>query len=367
MEDTELFAWMTLNRVCPGGTRQVRELLQEGFPAVEVLERFRLSRLAAGSDLSEALQGFSPAAERDACARRGIQILTRRDGAYPEALQDISDPPLVLYVAGDLEPGDRASVAIVGSRNASPYGLAHARQFAVQLAERGVTIISGLAQGIDQAAHAGALEVSYGRTIGVLGCGLDVIYPRSALDFYARLPERGALISEYSLGTKPLARHFPCRNRIISGLALGVLVMEAHDRSGSLITAREALDQGRDVFALPGQVGQLGTGGTNRLIKEGAYLLDCVEDVLEILAPELGRRHPVVSPRTPPPAVLGDSCCGETNRILEVLRRGDCGSEELAARSGLPGDRLAGKLTELELEGLICREKTGLFKAAGRL
>lgn len=211
-----------------------------------------------------------------------IEVISYKDPRYPVNLKNIFDPPFLLYVRGTLEEQDLDALAIVGTRRATVYGKLTARRLARDLAREGVTVVSGMARGIDTEAHRGALEAG-GRTIAVLGCGLDIVYPPENRGLMEEIIKKGAVISEFSLGEEPQAPHFPQRNRIISGLSKGVLVVEAPLKSGALITANFALDQGRDVFAVPGNISNPNSHGTNGLIKEGAKLVESMEDVLEEL------------------------------------------------------------------------------------
>jgi DNA processing protein len=211
--------------------------------------------------------------------KMGIHALTYWDLGYPEALKAIPDPPAILFVRGGLEDQDRIAVAMVGTRTPSTYGRNAAERLAEELARYGVTVVSGMARGIDTASHRGALKGS-GRTIAVLGSGADVVYPPENRKLCEAIAESGAVVSEFPIGTQPDPGHFPRRNRIISGLSRGTLVVEAGDRSGALITAAMALDQGRDVFAVPGNITSPKSKGANRLIREGAKLVDSVEDIL---------------------------------------------------------------------------------------
>ena len=210
------------------------------------------------------------------------KVISYRDEGFPRNLNEIPDAPVVLYYKGSLIPADEAAVAIVGSRRASLYGLSLAEKFARRLAELGIAVISGLARGIDTAAHRGCLQAS-GRTLAILGCGLMHVYPKENKGLIENIEKQGAVISEFPMRTLAFAYNFPRRNRIISGLSLGVLVVEASLRSGALVTSRCALEQGREVFAIPGQIDHPNTFGTHRLIKEGAKLVNCVEDILEEL------------------------------------------------------------------------------------
>ena len=212
----------------------------------------------------------------------GIEIITYSDPRYPALLKQIADPPPLLYLKGEAELLNTPSIAIVGARRASFYGLKIATKLATNLAELGITVVSGLARGIDAAGHKGALQAG-GNTIAVLGCGLDIVYPSENQKFYAKIEKEGVLISEFPLGTPPLSQNFPVRNRLISGLSLGVVVVEAALKSGSLITARLALEQGREVFAVPGPISNFYSKGTHALIKQGAKLVENVMDIVEEL------------------------------------------------------------------------------------
>jgi len=214
------------------------------------------------------------------------QVVPIEDERYPAWLRAIHDPPPVLYCDGVIEPSDRLAVAIVGARQATPYGLRITEALARDLAGLGCTIVSGMARGIDAAAHRGALAAG-GRTIAVLGCGLDVVYPPEHDKLRAEIADAGAVVTEFPMGTPPKASHFPRRNRIISGLALGVVVVEAAEDSGSLITARSALDQGREVFAVPGPIDAPLSRGPHGLLKQGAKLVETVADIIEELLPQL--------------------------------------------------------------------------------
>ena len=214
----------------------------------------------------------------------GCQIVTLYDAAYPECLKEIDTPPLVLYIRGELTPEDSLSLSIVGSRDAKDYGRKVSYRLSYQLAQRGLTIVSGLAKGIDTSAHRGALE-SGGRTIAVMGSGLSFIYPTVNSDLAEKITESGALISEFPMKVQPKPKNFPRRNRIISGLTLGTVVVEASNRSGALITARLAGEQGREVFAVPGEIFSALSTGTHKLINSGAKLINTVDDLLNELPP----------------------------------------------------------------------------------
>ena len=279
----EVRFFLLLNRLGIEGRRRVVALLAEGKAAHEIHEQLQTEELNLNFFIG-GKEAFNADREIERCLRAGIELLTISDADYPPYLKEIADPPLLLYKKGNILKTDQNALAIVGTRHPSFYGRTQAQRFSQDLSAKGLTIVSGLARGIDQVAHESALQVSYGRTLAVMGCGLDVIYPKENAALYKRISERGAVLSEYPLGTPPLPENFPRRNRILSGLSYGVFVVEAHVRSGSLITAHQALEQGREIFALPGPVDQLTSGGTHRLLKEGACLVESPDDIVEALA-----------------------------------------------------------------------------------
>ncbi len=286
----------------------------------------------------------------------GLTVIVWGDDEYPIRLRAIHSAPPALYVRGSLEPEDEAAVAIVGSRRATAYGEEMAGELAREWGRRGLTIVSGLARGIDAAAHRGAIEAG-ARTVAVLGNGLDQTYPPEHRDLAAGVAGSGALVSEFPLGTAPLRPHFPRRNRIISGLSLGVVVVEAGVESGALITANHALDQGRDVFAVPGRVHARYSEGCNRLIKAGAKLVETWEDVLAELVPNLkGRKRK--RPAGPPPPDLA----GEEQAIYDLLADGPLHIDAIIVQSGLGGGRAASVLVGLEMKGIIRQLRGKVFE-----
>ena len=274
------------------------------------------------------------------------------DERYPELLRAIHDPPAVLYCDGSVEPGDRQAVAIVGSRQATPYGLRITEALAGELSALGFTIVSGFARGIDAAAHRAALAAG-GRTIAVLGCGLDVDYPPGHASLRAEIAGSGAVLTEFAPGTPPRATNFPRRNRIISGLALGVVVVEAADDSGSLITARLALEQGREVFAVPGPIDVPTSQGPHGLLKQGATLVETVDDIVEELLPQLDR--PLQTLKTEPIAALPEhvELSPSERTVLEVMSREPLHLDDLTERSRLTTPAVAAILLGLELKALV--------------
>ncbi len=287
-----------------------------------------------------------------------VRELTLKDPDYPDLLRKIHDPPAILYVKGTLLPEDAAAVAIVGTRSASPYGLETARRLAMDLARCGITVVSGLAEGIDAAGHEGALEAG-GRTIAVVGHGLAHLYPPQHRKLAQRIAESGCLLSEFPMEAEPKAWHFPQRNRVIAGVSLGVIVVEAPLKSGALITARHALEQGREVFAVPGPVSSERSRGTHALIRDGARLVESSEDVLEELAPQLRHhlnRYDV--PKGLPVRRTGSDRLvpgtEEERRVFEAVPVGSAANlEEIARTTTLPPTQLLAVLTGLELKGAI--------------
>jgi DNA processing protein len=277
--------------------------------------------------------------------RVGARICTFVDDNYPHLLKEVPDAPVLLYIRGTLLPQDELALAIVGTRKATTYGRDAASHLARQLARNGVTIISGLAHGIDAAAHRGALEGG-GRTIAVLGCGIDQIYPRDHRDLAHEIMGRGALVTEFPIGMGPEARNFPRRNRVISGLSLGVLVAEAPEQSGALITATDAAEQGREVFAIPGNIFSPASAGTNRLIQDGAKLVINVEDILD----ELDIAHRNVQTKTVAERIAPTGEIETT--LLGYLSLDPLHIDDLARMCGLPITTVTSTLTLLELKGL---------------
>ncbi|MBN2491863.1 MAG: DNA-processing protein DprA [Planctomycetes bacterium] len=308
----------------------VATLEAAGWPAADAAE---LAAAAARRPVEE---------ECAAAAAAGIRILTREDGDYPLLLREVKGAPPVLYVRGSLDAGrDAPAVAVVGTRRPTPYGRNVARQLGRQLGRAGITVVSGLARGVDAAAHEGALEGG-GRTVAVLGCGLDRCYPPEHDRLLEAVARAGAVLSEFPLGSLPLAGNFPRRNRIISGLVRGVVVVEAAERSGSLITARLALEQGREVFAVPGPITSAVSRGAHALLRQGARLVGGAEDIFE----ELGLG---VAPPAEPELALS----AEEQRVLECLGPEPTSLDRLVALTGLPAERLAVALSGLELKDRV--------------
>lgn len=282
---------------------------------------------------------------------RGLELVTWFDPEFPPPLRHIPDPPVVLWLQGDMHWLARPSVAIVGSRVATPTGVGLARKLAAELADAGLCVVSGLARGIDSAAHRGALDAG-GPTVAILGCGADVVYPAENQELVRDIKGLGVVASELPPGTPPLQHHFPLRNRIISGLSRAVVVVEAHERSGSLITARAALEQGRDVLAVPGNVASGRYRGGHALIKDGARLVETVEDVLDQIGWTRSTRRPGFDPTN----------SLKLNGLEETMASGESYSlDDLTARTGRPVPVVLAELGALELAGRVRRMTGGGF------
>lgn len=329
-------------------TPVVVALLQAlGSPeSVFAASRARLAAIAGGP-IADRLARRDP--ERDAATRAWLadpvhRLIAWDDPAYPRALLELPDPPLALYALGRVELLARPAIAIVGSRQATTQGLEDAQAFARTLADAGLTVVSGLAHGIDAAAHRGALPTP-ASTIAVTGTGPDRVYPAAHRDLAHAIASDGLLVTQFAPGTPPLKANFPMRNRLIAGLSRGVLVVEAAPGSGSLITARLAVEQGRDVFAIPGSIHSPLSKGPHRLIRDGAKLVETAQDVLA----ELGFSPGAVAP-APPEARDADPVRA---RLLDAMGRGPVDLDRLVARTGLPTERIAAALVQLELDGRV--------------
>lgn len=361
-----LAAWLALARVKGLGCASFKKLAEhlgdprKAFSASEA-ELARVPGLDKG-----AIQGLKTFADwgevREELTRvlgAGVRIVSFADSNYPTRLRLISDPPPFLYVKGEPRESDEQAVAVVGSRSASDYGLRITRELCRGLAALGFTVVSGLARGIDGEAHKAALA-SGGRTFAVLGSGVDVIYPTEHEGLYGEICQNGAVLSELPLGTPPFSYHFPARNRLISGVSLGVVVVEATEKSGSLITAGLALEQGREVFAVPGEAGASRSRGTHQLIRQGAKLVESVQDVVEEIAPQLFDRaraaQKASSPALPPNVSI------ETRKVFELILRGRCQIDDLIEASHLPPAKVSEVLLDLELQGFLRQLPGKIFK-----
>jgi DNA processing protein len=379
MERDELAAWLRLALTPHVGNGAARRLLaafglpQQVFTQKKAALRDVVTTVQADALLSEPEQvrelteiTWRWLHEGEGTGRR---ILTLADATYPAGLLNTEDPPLMLYLMGRALPSWPSAIAMVGSRNPTPQGLANARQFARTFSQAGLTVVSGLALGVDGAAHEGALDgAPPGQlaTIAVVGTGLDRVYPRQHLELAHRICANGVLVSEYPLGTPPLPPNFPKRNRIISALSQGTLVVEAALKSGSLITARQAVEQGKDVFAIPGSIHSSQSRGCHALLKEGAKLVETAQDVLEELRP--GTAGVPVAQDTgtggsPDEEEQEDQ--EEEEGLLTALGFDPVGIDALVARTGIAPAMLQARLLELELEGQVARLAGGLFQRLG--
>ncbi len=409
MELEELSAWLTLNRVVmrtkgmtPELIVELKERLAEAGSATELLglARTRHKSVVLGRILPE-LRGFSQHAEveREAALleESGVSLITISDKEYPTRLASIFAPPLVLYVAGRLESPTGVSifderlpvVAVVGTRRASHYGMEMAEAIGRGLASSGIIVASGMARGCDTAAHRGALSVG-GLTMAVLGTGVDTVYPAENKRLYEEIKESGLVLSEFPMGTAPLPMNFPLRNRIISGLSLAVVVVEAPLRSGAMMTARMALDEGRDVFALPGHAGSQKGSGTNKLIKDGAILVESAEDIIKALSSDqvgggVGQRqikkrrnlnnnseqplliseqmledqHSTLKAAVQPDA--SPAICTEEALVIGLLDDGPMHIDSIVEKTGIAVQKLSGLLLDMELKGVVAQKPGKLF------
>ena len=360
--DVSLKAWLTLGLTRGLGGESARRLLKEfGSPdAVLACSISTLKSVVKAEVATEISKGIADAAIAPTLTwleDDNNHIVTLADSDYPQALLNIPDPPLLLYVKGRLDLLNRSALAIVGSRSATPQGINNAEAFAQTLSDAGLCIISGLAHGIDAAAHRGALRGldksmgnNQGSSIAVVGTGLDKVYPAANRDLAHALAQQGALVSEFPLGTPPLAGNFPRRNRLISGMSIGCLVVEAGLQSGSLITARLALEQGRDVFAIPGSIHAPQSKGCHALLKQGAKLVETARDILEELDSQL------ISPARNPQIPRADT------QLLEQIGFDPVNLDTLSMRCGLTVAELSAMLLTLELEGRVSTLPGGQYQ-----
>jgi DNA processing protein len=343
--------WVGFNLVTGVGPAKTRMLLsafgddlaRAWHADMEALQAAGLDRRALGN-LLETRSTRDLDREMERIEAQDITVLTWKDEQYPHLLRQIADAPPVLYIKGGMLPEDEWAVAVVGTRMATTYGKEAATRIAGELARNRVTVVSGLARGIDSTGHRAALEAD-GRTIAVLGCGLDIVYPSENRRLADRIIRQGALVSEYPLGTPPEAGNFPPRNRIISGLSLGTVIVEAGPRSGALITADYALDQGREVFAVPGNIFRRASQGTNALIQDGATPVLSIESILEALNLNM------VSQQQAARAIIPEN---ETeSRLLEYLSVDPVHVDDLGQQAGLPISEVTSTLALMELKGMV--------------
>ena len=347
--DTKAF-WIAFNRVSGIGPVRLAALLDvcgdietAWRASIQQMQAARLDRRSIELFL-DARRNIDPERELQKVVDAGVEVITWEDGDYPPSLRVVDGAPPVLYMRGRLTSQDEWAVAVVGTRRATTYGREVAQVLGTQLARAGVTVISGLALGIDTVAHRAAIEAG-GRTIAVLGSGVDQLYPPQNRGLALSITQQGALISEYALGTRPDANNFPPRNRIISGLSRGIIVVEAGERSGALITAQFAADQGKELFAVPGSILSPGSTGCNLLIQQGATPLLSVNDVLEQL--DLERVVDQHAARTTVPADPAEA------RLLETLSAQPCHVDDIVRNTGMPSAQVTSLLALMELKGMV--------------
>jgi len=355
LQEGERVAWLRLARTESIGPASFAALIARFGDARDALkEAPRLARRGGASGELRIPTEADAKAELAALAELGGRLIASIEPEFPTGLAVIDPPPPLISVLGRLEILQREMVAIVGARNASALGIKFATQLARDLGEAGLVVTSGLARGIDHAAHSGALDTG---TVAVVAGGIDVIYPPENAPLYGRIAKQGAVIAELPLHTAPLARHFPRRNRLISGLARGVIVVEAAERSGSLITANYALEQGREVFAVPGSPLDPRARGSNRLIREGATLTETADDVLTTLRPIFGRsfQEPTPPPSAPAAPSTTERAEGVLALVEEKLGPAPVDIDELVRQCGIPAAEILTVLLELELAGRVQR------------
>jgi DNA processing protein len=359
LADPERLAALRLSMVSGVGPR-IRQVLLERFATAQDVLAAAQSQLREVPGVGPKLSAAITRAEREVdvegeislCRSHGVALVAVGDADYPASLAEIPDPPGVLYVRGQFTPPDALAVAIVGSRHATQYGLAQAQRLASSLARAGFTIVSGLARGIDAAAHRGALAAG-GRTVAVLGSGLLNIYPPEHEQLALEVAANGAVVSENALRSEPFSGSFPQRNRLISGLSLGVIVVEASTHSGALITVRHALEQGREVFAVPGRVDSRMSHGCHRLLRDGARLVETADDVLEELGPLVARVEMPSGEVVHHPAELA---LNEIERqVLAAIGGSTTSIDEVVGSSNLPTPQVLSALSVLEMRRLVRR------------
>lgn len=364
--DADWADWLRLQQTAGVGMETARRLLavfglpsnifQAGFSALSTVVNEKIA-LALVQPMSAEVAAQLARTEQW-CQQANNQVLTLADPAYPQVLLNIADPPVLLYVKGRAELLTTPTIAVVGSRNATSQGISHAEKFSEALSHAGLTISSGMAAGIDAAAHQGGLR-GIGSTVAVIGTGADIVYPARNRNLAHLIADGGCIVSEYPLGMPAIASNFPRRNRIISGLAKGVLVIEAAAQSGSLITARMASEQGRDVFAIPGSIHSPLAKGCHQLIKQGAKLVDSAQDILDELDlyPSIAVTHTSAASIRPQPV--------SDDKLLTAVGYDPVHIEILAQRTGYDIGSLSAQLLERELDGLIESLHGGMYRRLG--
>lgn len=345
-------AFIALNMIDGVGPVRVRALLDRFATPEAILDASRHDLMevnGVGEEVARNITGWREAidleAELSRIEKAGIRVVTRDDVDFPFHLREIYDPPLVLYVRGTLSDRDKMSIGIVGSRRTTLYGQEMSRKLSFQLARLGVTIVSGLARGIDTAAHTGAIQAK-GRTVAVIGCGIDQMYPPENAKLAGEIVEKGgAVVSEFPFGVAPDRQNFPMRNRIISGWSMGVVVVEANLKSGALITAKQAYEQGREVFAVPGRADSILSRGTNRLIKDGAKLTEDIEDILG--------EFEYLFPKETPDAAVTIALSDAERQVMTAIGEEEVLTDEIIRVTGLTSASVSATLLGLEMKRIV--------------
>lgn len=358
---------LILNQVSGVNAKSIQEMLCYFGSLDAIVSPCALQEIAARSSFGARFakkirflqESFNVHRELAAIKKYDVEILSFEDPGYPKLLCEISDPPLLLYKRGTFDLNAQPCLSIVGSRNASLYGRDTTGKFSRSIGTHGITVVSGLARGIDACAHMGVLQGG-GKTVAVLGCGVDIIYPRSNYKIFENILVHGAIISEYPMGMRPAPYMFPLRNRIIAGMSQGVLVVEASKRSGSLITSRLALEEGRDVYSVPGKIDHCGAQGSNKLLRDGAKMVTCVDDILEDFSCVKygeGKNDAVGT------CQCGEELTSQEKNALSCIRQGGITMEGLIqVIADEPVSVLRSLLTRLEVKGLIFKTHDGRFK-----
>ena len=367
VSDQDCAPWLALGRIKGVGGVNFKKITMR-FADPTAIFRASPAELAEieglHRDVIDNVANFADWAEVDDEIKRaraaGIKMIPFSAAAYPSRLRAIADPPPLLYVRGEIGSDNDRAVAIVGSRSASEYGRRVARDLARGLVSFGFTVISGMARGIDGTAHESAIRAG-GRTVAVLGCGVDRAYPPEHEMLYRRISESGAVISELPLGARPIAFNFPARNRLISGLSLGVVVVEATEKSGSLITASLAAEQGREVFAVPGEAGASRSRGSHRLIRQGAKLVETVDDIIEEVAPQLARHGGDAA--SPSARTLPENSGPAARQIFALLNQSSLQVDQVIEQTGFAAPQVLQVLLDLELQGFISQTPGKIYRA----
>ncbi len=341
-----------------GGVKEVFEAGESELLATGILSPHSFEKMVARR------RGYDPHAVFEKLKKRGIGFVSREHPKYPERLRQIVGAPIGLFYKGELPESGRPAVAVIGSRGCTPYGRELGIRFSEELARLGIDIISGMAAGIDGHAHRGALAGG-GRTYAVLGCGVDICYPAANRDIYEKIPEKGGVLSEYAPGTQPIPVNFPLRNRIISGLADGILVVEAREKSGTGITVEMGLEQGKDIYAIPGRIGDKLSDGCNKLIRQGARLVTSPEDIVAEMAHSYGYLVDREGTRKSTNRKKLKGLTSDQAMVLKLLDLQPKSTSELSFSTGLDFSQIMSVLTMLELRGLARSTGDGRFTSGG--